>query len=87
MKNYVPDGRTAENTNLLYFRHGRDEIGFLHDFFLSSESVKISSFSNEQVKNPDYYLIRVVFSLEKQYFIYQYTLVLCNIICNVNCRL
>ena len=33
MKNYLPDGRTAENTNLFYFRHGRDDTGFLQDFF------------------------------------------------------
>ena len=34
MKNYLPDGRIAENTNLLYFCHGRDETEFLQDLFL-----------------------------------------------------
>jgi hypothetical protein len=33
MKTYLPDCRIAENTNPLHFRHGRDETGFVQDFF------------------------------------------------------
>ena len=33
MKGYLTDCRIAENTNPLYFRHGRDETWILEDFF------------------------------------------------------
>lgn len=33
IKNYLPDGRITENTNLLYFCHGTDQTGFFQDFF------------------------------------------------------
>jgi hypothetical protein len=86
IKNYLPDGRITENTNLLYFCHGTDQTGFFQDFFECR--VGKNQFVQQWADNRTQIMsLEIVFSLEDQYFINLWTVVSCNIVWNVNCRL